>query len=476
MSINMIKTWFNSLPKDGQIKHFLNYIFSSLGLKALGLISLPILTRMLSPEEYGILNIFGFYVIIASSSLTFNLHSCIVRYYQFKKDTFDIFFFQIIFIQTLCVIIINSLVLLYKNNISNFLNLPLNLILFIGPVILLYVVHNWFIYYLKAKRESDLYRNIVTIKQIIGFITTILFIYILDDEKYLGKIYSEIFLLVIFLFLFFRLILPIIRIGFDLNQLKFMFRYALGLMPAIIGGAILSQLDRVMIANYISLSDAGIYSISYSIASILTLISGAIYNSWIPDYYRLIEEKKYKEHDKQIFGFISYITCICIVIMFFGDIGAKVLFFEAFTTKTVLIPIITFGIFWSALVPSYQRHISFSNKTYWTSAIFIICALLNYFLNMILLPIYGLEAAAFTTLISYLCQFILSYLIVKFIIKMHTTSIVKIFSKTFPASLCFAIIYLFLDTISTISIILRVLLLFIVFYYFLKGRYFESFN
>ena len=382
MSRNMIKTWFNSVPKDGQIKHFLNYIFSSLGLKSLGLISLPILTRMLSPEEYGILNIFGFYVIIASSLFTFNLHSSIVRYYQFKKDNFNTFFFQIIFIQSSCVIVLAFLTSVYKNNIYHFLNLPLDLILFFGPIIFLYVIYNWFIYYLKGKRESDLYRNIVTIKQLISFITTILFVYMLDDNKYLGKIYSEIFVLIIFIVLFFKFIVPVIKIGLNLNQIKFMFKYASGLMPAIIGGAILSQLDRVMIANYISLSDAGIYSVSYSIASILTLISGAIYNSWIPDYYRLIEEKKYEEHDKKVLGFISYLTCICIVIMFVGDIGAKVLFSNSFTTKTVLIPIITFGIFWSALVASYQRHISFSNKTYWTSAIFIFCASLNYFLTL----------------------------------------------------------------------------------------------
>jgi O-antigen/teichoic acid export membrane protein len=472
----MIKTWFNSLPIDGQFKHFLNYIFSSVGIKALALISLPIVTQMLSPEEYGILNIFGFYVIIGSSLFTFNLHSSIVRYYQFKKYFFDTFFFQIVFIQISCALVITFLSLLYKNIISDFFNLPLSLILFFGPIISLNIINNWFIYYLKAKRDSGLYKNIFIIKQIISFITTILFIYLLDDKRYMGKVYSDVFVLVIFIFLFFRLILPIIRIRFDLNQLKFMFSYGIGLMPALISGAIISQLDRVMVAKYISMGDAGIYSLSYSVASILTLLSGAIYNSWIPDYFKLIGEKKYLEHDKKVISFVSYLTFICILIMLFGDIGAKILFADSFTTKTILIPIITFGVFWSALTPSYQRHISYSNKTYWTSAIFIICALLNYFLNMLLLPIYGVEAAAFTTLISYLCQFILSYLIVKLIIKMHTTSIVKILSITLPASLCFAITYLYLDIISATSIILRILLLFIMFYYFLKGKYFHSFN
>ena len=139
----------------------------------------------------------------------------------------------------------------------------------------------------------------------------------------------------------------------------------------------------------------------------------------------------------------------------FSEIGAQALFSHSFTTKTNLIPIITFGIFWSVLIPSYQRHISYSNKTYWTSLIFIFCALLNYFLNRILLPIYGVEAAAFTTLLTYLLQFFMTYIIVKFFIKMHTTSIVKILLITFPASFCFAITYLFLNTVSMASIVLK---------------------
>ena len=75
------------------------------------------MTRLLDPEEYGILNIFSFYVIIASSLFTFNLHSSIVRYYQFKKQIFDTYLFQIIFIQSLCVILITFLSSVYKNDL-----------------------------------------------------------------------------------------------------------------------------------------------------------------------------------------------------------------------------------------------------------------------------------------------------------------------------------------------------------------------
>ena len=238
-----------------EFSNILNYILSSLGLKALGLISLPIMTRLLDPEEYGILNIFSFYTIITSSLLTFNLHSSIIRYYQFKKQIFDTYLFQIICIQSLCVIVITFISSVYKNDLYVLLNLPMNIILFFGPVIFLYVVQNWFIYYLKAKRDSELYRNILAMKQITGFITSLLFIYMLDEYKYLGRMYSELFVL-LFLYFFFQVFASNNRIGVNLKQLKFMFKYSFGLLPAIIGGAIISQLDRVMIAKYISMSDA----------------------------------------------------------------------------------------------------------------------------------------------------------------------------------------------------------------------------
>ena len=53
--------------------HIPNYFISSFGTKILSLVSLPILTHFLSPEEYGLLNIFGTYTIFIHYYDEFNL-------------------------------------------------------------------------------------------------------------------------------------------------------------------------------------------------------------------------------------------------------------------------------------------------------------------------------------------------------------------------------------------------------------------
>ena len=66
------------------ISHIQNYFLSTFGTKVLAFISIPILTRLLSPEEYGLLNIIGTYTLIISVLFTFNVHSSIVRYYNYN--------------------------------------------------------------------------------------------------------------------------------------------------------------------------------------------------------------------------------------------------------------------------------------------------------------------------------------------------------------------------------------------------------
>ena len=71
---------------SSQYKSYLNYFGSNFAVKAISFISIPIFTRVLTPADYGLLNLFttyvGFFVIL----LTLNLHSSIGRYYFERID------------------------------------------------------------------------------------------------------------------------------------------------------------------------------------------------------------------------------------------------------------------------------------------------------------------------------------------------------------------------------------------------------
>ncbi|MCB0738192.1 MAG: polysaccharide biosynthesis C-terminal domain-containing protein, partial [Bacteroidetes bacterium] len=77
----------------------------------------------------------------------------------------------------------------------------------------------------------------------------------------------------------------------------------------------------------------------------------------------------------------------------------------------------------------YKRGISLVKKTVYSSIIIILGGVINVILNYWLIPIYGMQAAAFTTLIAYVIQFLMTFIVVKYVLKVYVTGISKIIWK-----------------------------------------------
>lgn len=62
--------------------------------------------------------------------------------------------------------------------------------------------------------------------------------------------------------------------------------YCLPLVPHMLGGLVIGLADRVLLARYAGLSETGIYASGAQLAAVLTILSSAINNAWIPWFYR----------------------------------------------------------------------------------------------------------------------------------------------------------------------------------------------
>ena len=54
------------------LKHSRNYLIANIATKALAFISIPVYTRLMSVEEYGVLNVYISIIMIAPILLTLN--------------------------------------------------------------------------------------------------------------------------------------------------------------------------------------------------------------------------------------------------------------------------------------------------------------------------------------------------------------------------------------------------------------------
>src|SRR5690554_6180577 len=63
------------------------YIFSSLLVKAIGFLLLPIYTMFLTPDDYGVINLVNGFIQVANFIVAFSLYSAAIRFYaDYKYD------------------------------------------------------------------------------------------------------------------------------------------------------------------------------------------------------------------------------------------------------------------------------------------------------------------------------------------------------------------------------------------------------
>ena len=77
------------MEKNVTFDHAVNYLINSFARKGIRLISIPVLTYLLTPADYGIINVFSANVELAAILLTLNANVGVGRYYFEKgKDDF----------------------------------------------------------------------------------------------------------------------------------------------------------------------------------------------------------------------------------------------------------------------------------------------------------------------------------------------------------------------------------------------------
>ena len=148
--------------------------------------------------------------------------------------------------------------------------------------------------------------------------------------------------------------------------------------------------------------------------------------AWLPMYFKYMNSKKYNNLDKDINKIFKLIILFSVFLIYFGsDIGI-ILADKKYHTSFIIIPIIVIGYIFYGIFVIYNRNILYSKRTIYSSIIAILSGIVNLLLNAIYIPKYGYVAGAYTTLASYFFMAILTWLVVKFLIKLHITPFIII--------------------------------------------------
>lgn len=409
------------------LRNFIKYLSGDMLARAIGIISLPIYTYFITPQEYGLFSIILSYIALSTFLFTFNVHTSIGRFFYEKDIDLNSFMSTTLILTALLFIIVSSVVLLINDDFLesllgfdfSFYESYFYLLVFSSILFLIYIQ------VLIPQKKGKEYSILVVTQSYSRFFITVIFFYFIEATAL--RMLQAILItdILINLYIFWKL-KHYFRFKFSKSDAKYILNYSVLLIPYAISGVVLAQIDRVMIGNILGERETGIYSIGYVFGSIPLMLFGALSNAWMPKYFSCMNDKKHAALDKDVI-FIVYILAVALV-FFSSYIGFFLSFIlsDNYQISLQYIPLIAMSMFFAIMWNIWGRGIGYAKKTMWTSVVGIISAVANVYLNSIIIPLYGLNGAVYATYISYMLMAFLGYGFARYLLGIYTTSFLQL--------------------------------------------------
>jgi O-antigen/teichoic acid export membrane protein len=177
-------------------------------------------------------------------------------------------------------------------------------------------------------------------------------------------------------------------------------RFSIPLIPNIAAGWVAGFSDRLLLSRYGPTAETGVYNVGYSLGMGITLFSQSVFMVVGPMIYAMMKQDRHAAR-KRIERFVPYyfmlMLCICTALSLFSREIVTILTPVEYIGATSIVPIVLLAYFLGSQYQTSVVLLSFEKRTGIISSGAIARALINFGLNLILIPSFGKMAAAWTT-------------------------------------------------------------------------------
>lgn len=393
------------------IKSGIYYTLANFISKGLLLISTPIFARLLTKNEFGDYSNFTSWMTLSLVIVTLNVEASLMSAKYDYSDTYEKYCFSVTLMGSLSTCIWLLIVNLFSDSFTKlmsmkikYINIMLIYILFLA-VINVYQSKEQFFYRYKSSISIGIINTITTT----GFsIALVLYATNKMQARIVGQCLPTI---IIGIILYILMIKKAKKVDFKcwLYALPICIPY----IPHLLSLSILNTSDRIMIQKICGSEYTALYSLAYMCGSIITLLITSMNSAFAPWLGEKLYLKEFKEIKKFSYIYILIFVFITLGVMLLSPEIMIIMGGKKYVDAVKIMPAITMGCLCQFLYTLYVDVEQFNKKIVGMAIASISAAILNYILNLILIPRYGYTAAAYTTLIGYLWLLIVHMFLVK---------------------------------------------------------------
>jgi len=381
--------------------------------RLLGFILLPIFVHLLPREDYGIYTLWIAYLATIEIFYMLGMNSAIIRFYadseysEQRKTIFSTAFLSVfalgMLLSTIIFIDARLLTDILFNPQTN--EIPIKIM---AGVLLINALDMIALNTLKAESRalSFLWVSISSGLVLLGL--TLYFLIIL--QLGLAGALLSVLLAACFKFvlLFFVVILRRLNFRLSIDFFKGMLRFGLPFLPTVLAVALMGTIDRYLLQKIAGIEVVGIYGAGYRLAMVIGLLNKTFQYAWEP----FIISTYQQPHAREVFArvFTYFLLVMIFVFLFFTlfidqivrfQIGSTTLFTADYFQSTEVVPTLMLAFVIYGCYLNFIGGVYIRKKSYYFIIITGGGLLVNFIANMILIPLMGMQGAAWATVLAY---------------------------------------------------------------------------
>ncbi len=388
--------------KEQQIKNSFTYLIPTLVDNLIPFLTLPIFSRILRPEDYGVLALAQVFAIFACGFANLALLNVYDRnFFQYRDD--PVKSARLLFSVSLFVAF-NALVLM---GLSYVWQRPLSMLFTQSPdhgMILLVSfaaeaalgLRQYYLFYFKNREEANVYMTNYLTSSILTFVLSIVFVALLRMGP-IGIVYGRLLGNVAALFSLHRRVSHEVPFSLDWKMVLETLKVSFPLTPPIFYGAISKHFDKYMLGLLSTIGGVGLYSVGQKMSYMIFVYMTSLQNVFQPQVYQRLFDLK--EQAGEAVG--KYLTPFLYISIFVGLLVA--LFAEEIVwlltpreyhaaINVVIILAMYYGFLFWGKINSVQ--LLYKKRTAVLSLYTFITLLLNIVLGIPMIKFWGAEGAA----------------------------------------------------------------------------------
>ncbi len=403
------------------LRHSVGYSFGSVLLLIAHFVSFPILTRILTINDYGVLAYTNSLMVFMAALSKMGLQHAVVRFYPEAKANaiphdvptiYSTLFLWPFFVASLISFVLTfslyAFPAVFDQTIKGFL-----LLTFIG--LPLGAAGGTFIQFLRAEQKITSY-NLVSVVERYGTLCLNIGLIVLVTKNLWGYYYGSlishgVFCICICTYLFTKKGLS--PKSFSPAFLKTALAYGIPMLGYEFCAQFVEYGDRLLVKRFMELEDLAVYSVGYNVPMYVAgLIGTPLRLAIVPIYMELWARSGVEETKAFLSNALSYFSLVAVPVVF-GTCAVKqelitLLASEKYQSSYVVVPYVILGTMLYAGNAIVSAGVIIAKKTYILLVSLLVGCAINLSLNAWLIPRMGIEGAAVATLVTYVFVFMVN--------------------------------------------------------------------